>query len=112
MPEQPALPCVAGGKTVIQEMKNLEIADQAPLGLIDETRRHLSGDTLYVQIRTETLQNIYHKIQILRQIQTQEIIWDSRVLLLDARPLDQLQLVELHGMKRKGTDERTLVHKH
>ena len=70
MPEQPALPCITGGKTVIQEMKNLEIANQTPLGLIDETRRHLAGDTLYVQIRTETLQNIYHKIQILRQIQT------------------------------------------
>ena len=34
--EQPALPCVAGRKTVIQEMKNLEIADQAPLGLIPD----------------------------------------------------------------------------
>ena len=112
MPEQPALPCVAGGKTVIQEMKNLEIADQTPLGLLDETRRHLAGDTLYVQIRTETLQNIYHKFQILRQIQTQEILRNISKFLLDTSTLNQLKLMKLHGMERHGTDERTLIHKH
>ena len=107
-----ALPGGAGGEAVVEEMEYLEIADQAPLGFIDKTRRNFASDALDVQIRTQTLQDICHEVKVVGQVQAQKILWYSRILLFNARPADNLQLMELHRMQRKRIDEGALVHKH
>ena len=93
-------------------MENLEIADQTPFSLIDESRRHLACHPLYVQVGTETFQNVGDKIEIIVQRQPQEVSRTGPELFFNPGSADYLKLVELYGMKRQGGDEGTLVQKH
>ena len=106
--EETALECIAGFKPVVEEMENLEIADQTPFSLIDESRRHLACHPLYVQVGTETFQNVGDKIEIIVQRQPQEVSRTGPELFFNPGSADYLKLVELYGMKRQGGDEGTL----
>ena len=93
-------------------MQNLEVADKSPLSFIDKTWRNFSGYALDIQVGPQLLQYFDYKIQIIRQVQTEEILWHGSIFLFDSCAFDELQLVELYGVQRQGTDETALVSKH
>lgn len=93
---QSALPGIPLFKTLVQKMKYLEITDKPPLCLPDESRRHLAGNPLDIQVRPETLQYIYDKINIIRQFQPQEVPGIIGEFLFHASALHYLKLMKLH----------------
>ena len=93
-------------------MQNLEVADKSPLCFIDKTWRNFSGYALYIQVGPQLLQYFDYKVQIIRQVQTEEILWHGSIFLFDSCAFDELQLVEFYGVQRQGTDETALVRKH
>lgn len=98
---KPALPGIPLRQSVIQHMQYLEIPDKTPLSLIDKSRRNLSCYSFYIQIRAQTLQYIYHEVQIFRQFHTKEILRHCSIFLFYAGPFNYLQLMEFDGMKRQ-----------
>lgn len=93
-------------------MQNLEVADKSPLSFIDKAWRNFSCYALDIQVGPQLLQYFDYKVQIIRQVQTEEILWCCGIFLFDSCAFDELQLVEFYGVQRQGTDETALVHKH
>lgn len=63
--QQASLPCLPLFELPVQKAEQLDVAYQTPRGLVDETRRNLSDETLYMYVRTESLQDVGKEIQIL-----------------------------------------------
>lgn len=63
--QQASLPCLPLFEPPVQKAEQLDVAYQTPRGLVDETRRNLSYETLYMYVRTESLQDVGKEIQIL-----------------------------------------------
>lgn len=82
-------------------MENLEIANKPPAALADETRRDLPGDPLDIQVRTESLKNVRHEIQILVQAELFEALGMLGELLFHGRAFHDLELMELHTVQRQ-----------
>ena len=63
--QQASLPGLPLFEALVQQAEQLDVAYQTPRGLVDETRRNFSDETLYMYVRTESLQDVGKEIQIL-----------------------------------------------
>lgn len=86
-------------------MKDLEVAYQAPAGLLDEARRHFAGDALDVEVGAEPFEDIDDEVKVFVEGPLEEAFGVLLGFGGHRRALDELQLVELDAVEREGIDQ-------
>ena len=102
---QAALESVALLQSLLQKANQLDVTEQPPWSGVDKAWRDLAGETFYIKVRPDTLQQVGHEIQIGIQRECDEVGRMLCKLALHGCAFYYLQLVELDRMQGKAVDD-------
>ena len=104
---QAALVSGAGFEALVEEAEELDVSDEAPWGLIDETGRDFADEALDAEGRTKAFQHVDEKVEVFVQAEARKVLRASCIFLLHTGAFDYLKLMEFHRAEREFIDHGT-----
>ena len=103
--EQAALVSGAGLESLVEEAEELDVSDEAPWGLVDETGRDFANEALDAEGRAEAFQHVNEEVEVFVQGKACKLLRASGIFLLHPSAFNYLQLMKFHRTERKPIDD-------
>ena len=86
----------AGLEALVEEAEELDVSDEAPWGLVDETGRDFADEALDAEGRAEAFQHVHEEVEVFVQAEACKVPRASGIFLLHTGAFDYLELMEFH----------------